>query len=760
MAQTPVNDPDVAAVSLPYPTSRGQSSQISLVAEDAGAWRGSDPPPADEDPLVGSVLSNTYRVLRVLGEGGMGRVYEAQHTRISGKRFAIKALHPEFARRKDVLTRFHREVEAAASISSPHVVDVYDVDQTDDGHPFFVSELLTGSELGDYLHQHGKIAVGFAVKIVRQICRALVAAHEKGVVHRDMKPENVFLSGDVYDPIVKVLDFGISRLEGQAGNTLTKTGVVMGTPSYMAPEQAKGLRIDQRVDVYSVGAILYQCVTGRIPFDRADATATLAAVLTEEPEPPRSIAPELPQHLELIIQKAMAREPEDRYQSMEELDEALAPYDEERNFQIEATGRAPRMTQASMTDAARVAREVSDARSHLVVLGAIAGLSAIAAAFGIIAGVVRLIRGGGPLSGTESLVVALVLAAALSTPTVLLVRHIGKTTWTNTARVVELVRKLRDPVFVFMATYGAMALMVRTAESLVMRSTVGVAWPAWDFLLPLMALAAATVAWVGRRSEPGQSSLLDRLGQAGSMSIIAVTLVGVVTGAYLFRADGTTESSIIEAAETAASEKAAEAPPGDDDTKKGDDKAAPLTDGDAFAAWDEVRKSMKVGNWNAAVDGVEKLLALDPRAPRDGNVRNGLVDLTVKACLGEGPICNKLLSLLTEEAEDSGPDVLFEILTTKGGTSAHRHATRLLRDDKVLARGSKAMQIAYELRMAPSCDKKKALFDRVADDGDHRALRELEILKSRRQCRTVNCCLADDEDLKNTVAAVLERQNK
>ncbi len=253
--------------------------------------------PAETDEMVGQTLASSYTIVRSIGEGGMGRVFEARHTRIPAKRFAVKMLHPEFTRQPEVLTRFQREAEAAATIDSPYVVDVYDVDRTADGRAFLVAEYLQGKEFANYLEEVGKMPVGAAVRVVRQVCKALTAAHAKGVVHRDMKPENVFLTGDPAQPIAKVIDFGISKLGDDApGTALTKTGMIMGTPSYMAPEQARGERVDHRADIYAVGAILYCALTGQRPFDSGDPTATLTAVLYPRPASsrPRSLEPSIP----------------------------------------------------------------------------------------------------------------------------------------------------------------------------------------------------------------------------------------------------------------------------------------------------------------------------------------------------------------------------------------------------------------------------------------------------------------------------------
>ena len=281
---------------------------------------------ADSDPLLGTILGDTYNVLRVIGEGAMGRVYEARHTRLLSKRFAIKVLHGDLTRQPEVVGRFLREAEATSALRHPNIVGVLDVNQVADGRPYIVAELLEGHELGDYLEKHGKLSVEEAVAICRPICQALGAAHDKHIVHRDIKPENLFLVGEGAARTVKVLDFGISRVGGAAAK-LTKTGMVMGTPAYMPPEQARATRVDHRADIYAVGAILYEAVTGRPAFDEDDPISTLAAVLTRDPPRPCSIDPALPPALELMIQKAMAKKPEERYRTMREFDLALAEFD-------------------------------------------------------------------------------------------------------------------------------------------------------------------------------------------------------------------------------------------------------------------------------------------------------------------------------------------------------------------------------------------------------------------------------------------------
>jgi serine/threonine-protein kinase len=457
---------------------------------------------AQIDEMVGQTLSQTYTLLRVIGEGGMGRVYEARHTRIGAKRFAVKMLHPEFARQPEVLSRFQREAEAAAAIRSPYVVDVYDVDRTLDGRPFMVGELLEGKELAEYLFEVGKMPAGPAVHIVRQICKALSAAHEKGVVHRDMKPENVFLTGDPASPIAKVIDFGISKHGDKPGTALTKTGMIMGTPSYMAPEQARGERVDHRADIYAAGAILYCALTGQRPFDRGDPTATLTAVLTQDPPRPRSLEPSIPEPLEMVIQRAMAKQPEDRYPTMADLDADLAAYD---------TGDralAPRQPSgqgfAALSPPVRASTSLdrrqstaSLARPLIVLFGALGVFWLAGSLMTMITGLVRLIRGGSAtanLSGTEAAFLFVGLILVLLTPALLAGHQVRKLIWDNSVKAVDLAERLRAPVLTGLAAYGIASLMVRVLESVLLRHAVGVAWPVWDLLFFLFGVTAAAVA--------------------------------------------------------------------------------------------------------------------------------------------------------------------------------------------------------------------------------------------------------------------------
>src|SRR4029450_11912856 len=212
--------------------------------------------------LVGTLLAGRYRIKKLCGEGGMGRVYEAEHVEI-GRRVAVKVLHPAYSRTPEVVERFRREARAASKVGHPNIVDVTDSGTTDDGSFFFVMEFIEGVELGLVIFKEGPMAVQRALHIGAQMCDALQAAHDAGIIHRDLKPENVLLITKEGQPdFVKVLDFGIAKSTeveetAKSGRRLTRPGVAMGTPEYMAPEQAAGKPADPRSDIYAVGSILY-----------------------------------------------------------------------------------------------------------------------------------------------------------------------------------------------------------------------------------------------------------------------------------------------------------------------------------------------------------------------------------------------------------------------------------------------------------------------------------------------------------------------
>lgn len=283
-----------------------------------------------EDPLIGQELAGRYKILKRIGEGGMGLVYEGVHTVIE-KRVAIKVLREDFSKRTEVVERFRQEAKSASRIGHENIVDISDFGETPTGASYFVMEFLDGEDLANLLAREATVEPQRSIDICMQCCRALEAAHSKGIVHRDMKPENIFLTQrDDHRDFVKIVDFGIAKMsdietDGAPGRKLTKTGMIFGTPEYMSPEQASGKALDHRVDIYAMGVILYETVTGRVPFVGDSFMGILTQHMFEEPPPLRDVVENVKcsAELEMVIFKALAKDPDARYQSMEELGTAL-----------------------------------------------------------------------------------------------------------------------------------------------------------------------------------------------------------------------------------------------------------------------------------------------------------------------------------------------------------------------------------------------------------------------------------------------------
>ncbi|HQY63866.1 MAG: serine/threonine protein kinase [Myxococcales bacterium] len=279
------------------------------------------PPSAGADPYLGTVIEGRYLVDSVLGEGGMGIVYAGRH-RTLAKRVAIKVLKRELADDRDMLERFFNEARAASSIGSPHIADVADFGMLPDGAAYFVMEYLDGVSLGGLLDQLRMIPTPRLLKIARQMAVGLSAAHAAGIVHRDLKPDNIMLvSRGGENDFVKILDFGIAKVT-HAATRLTRTGSVFGTPHYMSPEQAAGLSVDSRGDLYAMGIILYEMACGRVPFDSDNYMGILTQHMYKAPPAPRTLV--VPPNavspgLEAIILKCLTKKPEGRYATADEL---------------------------------------------------------------------------------------------------------------------------------------------------------------------------------------------------------------------------------------------------------------------------------------------------------------------------------------------------------------------------------------------------------------------------------------------------------
>ncbi|MCA9657422.1 MAG: serine/threonine protein kinase, partial [Myxococcales bacterium] len=264
--------------------------------------------------LPGEVLGDRYRVIERLGKGGMGEVYLAEHIAI-GRKVAIKTLSGDFHERPELARRFLQEARTASKVRHPNIVDITDFGHTELGGPFFVMELLEGEDLKTRLRRERTLPWPEVVRITTQICAALTAAHAHGVVHRDMKPDNVFLIQQGDDEQIKVLDFGIAKITaGDEAGDATRTGVLLGTPHYMSPEQAQDDPLDARSDIYSLGVLLFRMVTGRLPFRGKSFMKVLGQHMTDAPPSPLEFAPEgtIGAAQERLILTCLAKRPEDR----------------------------------------------------------------------------------------------------------------------------------------------------------------------------------------------------------------------------------------------------------------------------------------------------------------------------------------------------------------------------------------------------------------------------------------------------------------
>jgi len=275
--------------------------------------------------LVGQVVGG-YRLVTALRSGGMGTVYYAEHT-VIGRRAAVKVLHPEVSRNPQLVSRFLVEARAANDIRHPNVVEITDLGQSGDLH-YIVMSFLEGETLGERLEREKILDETTTIRIVRQIASALAAAHDHGIVHRDLKPENIFLLNHPdYPDYVKVLDFGIAKLVGpQQANAPHNTvmGMVIGTPAYMSPEQCRGqAELDHRSDIYSLGIMLYEMLTGTVPFRRDSTADVLLAHVRDQPVPPLDLNPKLSRHISDAIVRALDKDPALRFASMRELRDAI-----------------------------------------------------------------------------------------------------------------------------------------------------------------------------------------------------------------------------------------------------------------------------------------------------------------------------------------------------------------------------------------------------------------------------------------------------
>lgn len=753
------------------PGEEGSSSEFR------SAW--SEAPPADpfQDPLIGTTLNRTFALTRLIGEGGMGRVYEATHTRIKNKRYAIKVLHPELAHSAEVRARFQREAEAAACLSHPNAVSIYDVALTPQGLPYLVCEYLDGVELAKVLKERGPLPLPAARHIVLQVCDVLAEAHESGVIHRDIKPQNVFLVGQELDridelPLAKVLDFGLSRFLDGSSSELTKTGMILGPPAYMAPEQARGDRVDERVDIYGVGALLYAVTTGRSPFRGDTPQGVLLAVIGAEPERPSALNPQVPPDLEFVIQRAMAKDPKDRYPDMRSMSRSLA------SVEMEAPARTSSGDAGLGAGLAR-AREMVAAgtsRGRLVLYATLlVGIGVLSLA-ALLSACAALVFGEWPLTRVETLLVAFGVMGTLLSPAYFLVQRVRREIWHNTARVVQAEAFLRRLLFTTGLGVAAASLLLASFEHVVTPMLHGAATssvspfmsPRWVVVLfGVAAGVAGFETWRMRASRAEGQQVDGERGLGWASSAIAVGLLAA--GVFLLSSLGAPEvpTEVVAAAEASipveiapeGSEPAESDEVTPDATSEAVGLVLPGPSSTAVATPEPVSTATKTELRGAVSQGTEALAALLERHPEDPAVLRALAiqyasrSATLRLALStfqrlfnvspssvsdtevrqlvlqmtEIPAAQrKAFELLALGMGTEGPDQLFRIALSK--PKQKDEALRYLAKANAAHRFSEALSVAYDLQFSSSCAARLPLLPRAREFGDERSRRVLSAL--------------------------------
>lgn len=328
---------------------------------------------------IGDTIDGKYRIVKLLGEGGMGSVYEGENLRIH-RRVAIKILHSAVAQSEDAVQRFEREAQAAGRIGSEHIVEVLDLGDLPGGDRYMVMEYLDGEALNDRITNSGRMSPQATAGIIIDMLEGLKAAHDAGIIHRDLKPDNVFLltNKNGKRDFVKIVDFGISKFSSLGGEfSMTRTGAVMGTPYYLSPEQAKGEReLDARSDLYAVGVILYEAAAGRVPFDGETFNELLFKIVLEPVPPLSTYVPDIDEHFAAIVEKAMARDPAMRFQSAHEMQQALSAWLQGQPAAPELLASASAATAARSEMASQIGMEATHAGTVMQTSGAWANTNA------------------------------------------------------------------------------------------------------------------------------------------------------------------------------------------------------------------------------------------------------------------------------------------------------------------------------------------------------------------------------------------------
>jgi serine/threonine protein kinase len=682
---------------------------------------------ADLDDLVGQVIGGTYLLVRAIGEGGTGRVYEATHVRIPSKRFAVKVLHAEYLRHPEAWVRFQREAEAVGSIDHPNVVDVFDVNRTDDERPFVVFAYLEGKELAEFIEERGPLPPPLAADIVQQVCDGLTAAHERGVIHRDIKPQNVFLVGDLSAPEVRVLDFGLSRLLDDAATSVTKTGMLLGTPVYMAPEQARGERADMRADIYGAGTILYATLTGHPPFEEENLQRTLIAVMGEDPVRPRVHVPILDEGLELVVQRAMAKEPEDRYPSAESLARALDPY--VRSYSRPPPSQRPPASSLLIRSGQN---EGQASRSTLVVYLVASLVLALAAMATMVVGVAELF---GAVSAREVALLILAFIGTALTPVVLAIRHLRRSVWDNGVKVRELRRRVRRVVIAAAAAYGLSALGLRVLDTVVSLFVVdgpfgvggGPGWVPLNIVYVVVAAVAAGLAWALGRKQAQPNHMMRR---GAIATVVLLSFVLVVQSVRFRAAEMTTQTAqvsltaldglrpedvarIVQSGARVPSDELADA--------VAHGLATLMTIRERYPRDPEVLQAVALAQgrdetkYPEAVKTLEMLFGIKPDYVQDRALR-----VLISKAAQRASSRDAALSLMVTGMGSGGLDLLYDLMIRS--KALRPKIETMFASAEIRERFSPALAIAHDLRMASDCAARSPLLDRAQRLGDERTI--------------------------------------
>jgi serine/threonine protein kinase len=333
------------------------------------------------DPLLGGIVDGRYEVLSVIGEGGMGTVYEVRHKAL-GKRFALKALRKDLALDGEIAARFIQEARTAAAVSHPGLVEITDFGRLESGQVYFVMELLEGKSLASLLRTGGPLPAARGLSIVRQLVHALKAAHDASIVHRDLKPDNIHISrGDNGSDFVKIVDFGLAKVIGSS--KLTRAGMVFGTPHYMSPEQAAGEHVDHRADIYALGIVMYEMFTGKVPFEADSYMGVLTKHMYMTPAPPSVLSPELKSlgALEDVILRCLQKRPAARYDSLAalllDLDQRVPPAEGRREQGELATSVLADQLELPTSEEVAPRREFRYWPALVIALGLVAGVAVV-----------------------------------------------------------------------------------------------------------------------------------------------------------------------------------------------------------------------------------------------------------------------------------------------------------------------------------------------------------------------------------------------